>query len=401
MRYLLIVFFILLLVGCGAASEPEPEYVPVFAPIATHTAPPPDFIYLDLRFEVREHPLSRNEPTDGIMLGVYAGAMSIADFQAYMGINHAIFAHTMQLGVDDTPLRFLVENIANHSAPLIILTPPPYTDPFNLAPLEDFARDMALFGTPAFVKLYPLTAYSDFEPSEYISFFRTAHVIFAHYAPHVSLTWGFDASELYTASHFFPGDGVVCWIAMTIYNKITPEGYFEGFSHNLQVFHDTFGRTHPLMLQTAATRYCMASNSHISARAAEKIEYIYSTVKTMPRLRAIIYQNRNIQGGDNFQITGSTAVADAYRTATKDPHFIQSMEAGLLPRRDTVTKRSPHKAVSRDFGFYIPAAALHLPGTDPVIINHRAYHPIQTVLQATGGDFHTNALEGTLTLIIE
>jgi len=304
----------------------------------------------------------------------------------------------MRLG-DDFPLRWVVENIAIHSTPLIALHPPENGDPFDLALLEAFAQDMALFSTPAFVKLFPISETTAFTPAEYVNFFAQAPAIFARNAPNAALVWSFDAAMLPQAPLFFP-ENHAHWINLTMYNKISPEGDFEDITDVLTIFHGTFGRHAPLMLTTAVSSYSMMSNRHFPTPAAEKIAAIYAAPVSFPRLRAIIYQNYDDRqaSGQDFRINTSPMLTAAYQAAVED---LLSAVPSTPARHETTTRQSPYQAISYNFGFYIPINAISLPTAPTRRVNGQTYHNINEIINYKNADFFVNFYEGTLTLQLQ
>ena len=396
--FLFFLFFIL--AACGA---PAMIYIPqTTAPEQTTPAPQP--VSLRLFFEQSNHLLGRHEPAKGVLLGAYIQsdptAGSIAQFNETVGADHAIFAHTMQLG-DSLPLRWVLENIAVGAAPFITLLPPEDSpNPFNFSLLEDFIHDIALFNTPAFVQLFPICANSNFIPFEYIAFFNRAYTMFEAYAPNVALTWGFDAGVQATASHFFPGENSVHWINLTVYNHICPEGYFENMNTLLSNFHAAFSHVAPLVLTTAASSYCILSNRRFPVQAAEKITNIYGQIITFPRIRAIIYQNYNDipSGGADFRVNHTEIITQAYQSAVLATHFLNYFPKQGASEYGITSQKSPYPALMIDYRFYVPQATFDLPTLPIIPINGRLYHPLYYVLDATSSDFFVNLNLGTITI---
>ena len=400
--FLTLVFLLFLgLVGCGF-FETEPEVLQVSATLpqtAATTATEAEISYLSLVVERANQWLGKHESPYGLLLGINVQHDFAVGSISELGLDHAIFAHEMQLG-DDFPLRWVLENIALHSAPLIILHPPESGIAFDFELLEQFAQDLALFNAPAFVQLYPLRNSVDFVPLEYVAFFQGAFGLFSRIAPNAALVWAFDEKMLAYAEDFFPGAGALHWINMTAYNHICAEGEFLGIADNLGVFQEKFGSHAPLMLTTAVSSYSMESNRHFPAQATEKIVNLYSSLAHFPRIRAVVYQNySDLSGaGADFRMNASTVLLDAYRDATAATHFVTAIYEGSLARTETVVQLSPHKAVARGRYFYIPTNAMNLPDAERTLINGQAYHPLAEILQLEGWDFFVNLHDNTLTL---
>ncbi|MDR2167639.1 MAG: hypothetical protein LBE35_07305 [Clostridiales bacterium] len=388
MKILVFTLVFLILAGCSNEAPPQPELVEVAAIVHE------ELIYLELKIERIAHITGKFEPA-GIFLGAHISADpttgSIADFQAYMGVEHAIFAHSMRLD-DDFPLLWFVENIANSAAPLITLHPPTDGHPFDLAQIADFAHQTAIFNLPNFVQLFPLNADTNFVPSDYIAFFRAAHEIFAEISPNTALIWGFDAEILPRAAHFFPGGDAVDWINLEAYKEIDPEGDFEVL--NLRFFYEQFQEIAPLMLTVAVSNFSAENSRHFPAEAAEKIAEIYASLEDFPRLGAVIYSHHG-----NFRLNNSNILIEAYQSAASAANFQNFVENKPFPRQEAILRATPHHAIARGFNFYIPRAALNLPpNAEQVLINGQIYHPIAAVITHFDADFFANKQEGLLVL---
>jgi len=357
---------VLFLTACGS----EEPYVPVFQAEASvapmQVASAPETLAFDLQIEVSGHMLARHEPVNGAFIGAYiardASIGGIEAFEAEIGVEHAIFAHTMTLG-EEYPIRWVLENLAMGKTPFITLMPPEdyaRLDMHTLAdPLREFAAEAGRFNVPVFVELFPLTSTHNYGPAEYIAFFAAARNIFNFHAPNVALVWGFDAQNLPVSAQFYPGRDAVDWINLKVYNHVDADGGFRDFFTYVDFFYFAYQQERPLMLSLAVSHYLAADNRYFTAQAAEKIEYIYGRLGEYPRIKAVIYRSYNdITGGGKFSLHEAQVISAAYAQAVSDGHFLHFVGDFHAPREAVQMMRSPFRAVMRDGYFYIPRRAL-------------------------------------------
>jgi len=371
-RFLTLFLVLLILVACGDANDYTPAHARFVYEEETE-----ELIFFNLYFEIANQPLAQHEPAAGALLGIKGGNM---------GADHAITARSVCL-CEPFPLLWVVENIADSAAPLITIIPCLRGD------IVEFARQIGIFNMPAFVQFAPLKANNTLSPSAHIAAFRHAAAIFAIYAPHVVMVWGFDAKNITTASHFWPGAEYVGWINMTMYNEVNPDGTFEDGMPSMEVFHNMFEDKAPMMLSVAVSHYCVASNRHFPVQAAEKISKIYAMAATLPRLRAMIYHNHGAYG-----MAASPILRDTYADIAANPHFIGSIEPIPVDSYATILRSTGHRAVSRGHGFYIPLAAVSINGAPQTMINGELYHNAYHVISYLDADFFINMQAMSLVL---
>jgi len=401
MRFLFILsifIFVLMLAGCGGDEPVIEEYIPTVAVISDETYRDAggnndgvgEVVYLDFIIEMLNQPLARHESTEGVFLGAYIArdAVSggdIASFQEYMQVQHAIFVYSMHLG-DPFPLRWVLDNIANHTTPLITLHPVREGDPFDFETFENFAIYAGMFNMPAFVELFPIHASHNFSPMEYVDFFRHARAILIQHAPNVALVWGICPDNLPLAKHFYPGEEALDWIKLTAYNHVDTDGTFEEFGKALSEFYSMFHRSAPLMLSTAVSHHSPANNSLFPAQAAQKLSEIYDILEYHHRIRAVIYRSYSDRAvsGHIYSLNTSPILRDAYRTATANPRFLSLVSRTPHPRRGNITLHHPQPALSHGGSFYVPFEG--------------GVRPIAHVIDRLNGDFFVNKEKGRLTL---
>jgi hypothetical protein len=407
----------LLLTACGGEVT---AYAPV--PLAVQSEGLADMmlssndeiVSLSLQIEVENHSLGLYEPAEGSFLGAYierdATVAGIRDFEAGIGVNHAIFVYTMALG-DDYPIRWVLENMAAMKTPFIIVSPPKEGGiAYDIYMLTDFAREAGRFNVPLFVNLFPIVEGHNFVPTEYIAFFGRARDIFAEYAPNVALVWGFDARSMASSTQFYPGGEAVDWIHLIIYNDVDIYGGFGDFFAYIDYFYFTFQQEGPLVVSTAVSHYTLESNSYFTREAAAKIEYIYDRLQGYQRIRAILYRNYNdLRGsGNKYAVNSAADISEAYARATAASHFLGCpVSSRELSDTATIRIHSPFRAIMRNSYFYIPVRGLmyyarfaymeQLEGRE-IEIEGELFFTIADVNRVSGMDFFVDMQRGVLVL---
>ena len=372
-----------------------------------------EIMLFNLQFEIENHIPAMYEPPEGSFLGAYikrdATVAGIRAFEDDVGVNHAIFAHTMALD-DEYPLRWVLENIALNKAPFFVVMPPEGGPKYDTELLTDFAREVGRFNVPMFVNLYPLAGSHGFIPSEYIAFFREARGIFAEYAPNAALVWGFDAQNMMSSTRFYPGRDVVDWVHLIIYNDVGTDGQFKDFFAYVDFFYFAFQQEGPLVVSTAVSHYTLENNSYFTREAAGKIKYIYGRLQEYPRIKAIIYRNYNdLRGsGNKYTINSAHETSAAYAQAAAMPHFLDYVCNTLKePEATTVTIRSPFRAVMRNSYFYIPLRGLVYDARFPYLemlegreveIRGEMFFAMADINRVSGADFFVDKGRGLLVL---
>ncbi|MCL2574224.1 MAG: hypothetical protein FWE34_06725 [Defluviitaleaceae bacterium] len=366
--FFLATLFLLPLTSCGekaVAHEPTPLIVHSEVVAAEVFLPTYDeMMWFGLQIETENHVLAIHEPAEGTFLGAYIdrdiASGSIRSFETNIGVNHAIFAHTMMLG-DEYPLRWVLENIAAMKMPLIVLMPPIDSAWDDIELLTEFAYEAGRFDIPMFVNLYPILEGHGFTPLEYISFFQEAHGTFAEYAPNVALVWGFDAHSLSISTQFFPKTDFVDWVHLMIHDNVDAQGEFGDFFAHIYSFHSAFQQETPLMVSLAVSHYTLENNRYFIHEAAARIDYIYNRLQQYPRIRAVIYRNYNdLQGrGNKYIINSAQEISEAYALVTALPHFSATVMSGNRDNETAILRlHSPFMAVMHNSRFYIPKQAL-------------------------------------------
>jgi len=405
----------LFLAACSGHGDYTPPVFQGEITLVAQEVPPDDVIIpLSLKIQVADYELAKHEPPHGTFIGMYIArdttAISITAFENAIGINHALFAYTMALG-DNYPLLWVLECLSAQKIPFITVLPPENGYLYDVELLHELALSAGRFNVPLFIHLYPIKVGHNFSPPEHISFFRTAHTIFAQYAPNVALVWGFDTEKLGVSAYFYPGGDVADWIHMTIYNNISIDGTFRDFFAYIDFFYYMYQHKAPLAISTAVSHYTIETNTYFTRTAADKILHIYEGLQEYPRIRAVLYRNySDLAGsGNKYVINTTDVIRAAYVRAVSDSHFINLAPKSSVREQQMSTKqlRSLFRAMMRDSYFYIPLRALiydicfpyleHLEGME-TIINGEIFFSMADINGVSGMDFFVDLERRVLVL---
>ena len=394
----------LFLASCGGHDDYAPPVFQGEITLVAQEAPSDDTIIpLSLKIQVADYKLAKHEPPYGAFIGMYIArdttAGNITAFESAIGVDHAMFAYTMALD-DNYPLLWVLECLSAQKTPFITVLPPQNGHLYDAELLRELALAAGRFNVPFFIHLYPITAAHNFNPPEHISFFHTAHTIFAQYAPNVALVWGFDAEKLAVSAQFFPGMDVVDWIHMTIYNNISTDGTFGDFFSYIDFFYYMYQQKAPLAISTAVSHYTIETNAYFTQAAADKILHIYEGLREYTRIKAVLYRNYSDLSGDGnkYGINAADVIRAAYIQAVSNSHFINFAPKDITQEQQVSTKqlRSPFRAIMHNSYFYIPLRALiydvHFPYLEQLagmetIINGETFFSMAHINRVSGMDF--------------
>jgi len=389
---------VLVIISCACSqpitlvqNEPEPivEAVQIDESV---------YIPLQIIYENKNTEQSLYEPEKGC----YSGADIISDnmftgdikkFERYIGVKHAMYSVSMNLG-DSYPEKFILSCIINQKTPSVTINPSPEIL-YDAKLLEKTAKSFALFNTPIFINFYPYSSESDFSAKEYINFFKYAKSLFSRYAPKVAFIWSISSRDVYDCNAFYPGDDFVDWVGINIRANIvkTATGYDYGdVSDSLDYFYFNYQKKKPIMLsELAISHYTTRNNKYENGKAIHLIEAVLSDIiSKYPRIKAYVYMDRDI-GTDNYLITDSEDIMSSYKTAASNSGFLSSIEEssryGLSSLYHSVynaQKRALDSAIflpesSLIFDINCSTQQLDKINNDAIYINFEKHYPADSV----------------------
>ena len=389
--------FIMFAFSSCAASDGEDNFGYEAAEVYLEEPPQaPQSIRLALEVSVEPAPL---EPAQGVLTGIYLRqdqtVSGVSDFETQIGVEHSIFAYSIFLG-EEYPLFFVLESIANRKIPMLTIHAP---QEFDVNHIYKLAEDIGRFNVPILINFLPILGESSFSPTEYIGIFRHARQTFYKHAPNATLIWGIDTDNLFTAAHFFPGEGYVDWVSLTIYDDVDEYGNFGDFFKYIDFLNVSFQRMAPLMIITAVSHHNFATNTYFAIQARDRLWYIYGGLLAYPRIKAIVYQNyayidRQQNIGQNYIISGSSLVEEAYRIALNRPELEVYLPREPHTRRILIN--SLFTAIEYNGRFYVPHRTLVYDMNFPnmqqflgreVFFGDQIYYSIADVNRIAGADF--------------
>ena len=273
--------------------------------------------------------LAMHEPPYGAFLGMYTDAIQgfdgrvIAALESSLGVSHAAFMEVMHLG-GEFPYLWMLECIAEQKIPIMVIIPPENDTPFGnhwQEILTETATSFGQFPIPMFVVFYPVSAdlnYSNWDPAEYIAFFRYARAIFAAHAPTVAFVWSVDAG-VENFEYYFPGDLAVDWVGLSLFTRSSelPPNLLE----KAMRFYHTFHQDKPIMLNLGISHFTTADHRYRIAETAATLEQVYRTIiSEFPRIKMVNYMDivRLDITGQDYRISIDPALRAAYKKSVSN-----------------------------------------------------------------------------------
>ena len=295
-----------------------------------------------------------HEPSHGTMIGFYTDALPgldgriIAPVQSALGVSHAAFVEVISLG-DDFPTLWILECIAEHKLPVIIILPPEEGDPFGddwETVLTETAVAFSEFSMPMLVVFYPISDLPD--PATYIAFFRYARALFAIHAPHVAFVWAVD-SGVSNFMDFFPGKLAADWVGLSLFTN--PEEFSIDM---LRDFYYTFQNDMPIMLNLGLGHFSITDHRYRITETAFAMEKIYRAIlDDFPRIRLVNYMdvNRTDFTGYDYRIRMDIGLRGAYRDSVR--RFITEKPRQFDDELFVFPVRSAYTALVEDERIYL------------------------------------------------
>jgi len=333
--------------------EPEEEEVKA-EPLNTHYS---------VFFESEPMPLAMFEPQQGAFLGIYSDVLPgidgrvIAGLESLLGVQHAAFVEVIELGLDEYfPALWLLECIAEHKIPVIVIVPPTSPEGSWEEMLLSSVSGFSEYPVPMFVVFYPLSADTGWQADTYIAFFRYARAIFAEHAPHVAFVWAADADKD-NFLDFFPGNSAVDWVGLSL-NLSGSSPCAELLERALGFYHH-FHRDFPIMLNLGISHFSTEDHRYHISETATLIRQIYSTIlKEFPQIKMVNYMDlsRLSCAGSDYRIRMDAALRKAYRESTQD--FISRASLNSDFAFGTRSIRSAYAAYVEDGVVYVDTRTL-------------------------------------------
>jgi len=414
--FLIVLIGLTLFLLCACQSPPvdkplSPDAVQVHlpleealpAPSAAPAATPEPKAYALLVHDSAYAP-ARYEPVDGCYLGAYileavSVEGSIPAFERRTGKSHAIYVNEMPLG-GTYPVSWVLSCIANGKTPYLIVNRPNSYAPFDLALLEQTARDAGAFDVPVFIELLPYAKAEKYSRAEYLAFFAAARAQFSLDAPNAVLVWC--AEEAEDSQGYYPGHENVDWV------NIKGEPSDEAVADFIQAYQ----RHKPIILTLAISHYSTENNAYDLSGAAQRIAAAYADCP--PRVKVVLYRDVNemLYADEgvrhDFTVTTEDSLTKAYQSAISGAGFL----SGLVAEART-TVGALMQAVRPGYAvgdtYYIAEESIladlgaHriLPGRRAVSIHGAAYYDMAFARECVPLDFYIDEAKGRMVVLPE
>ena len=305
------------------------------------------------------------EPNEGCYLGAYILSdrrvnYNIEDFEKAVKKEHCFYTyHITDEG--KFPLIWLMECISEKKTPIFILTAKISED---MTRIEKLADSLGEYNVPIFLEIN--TYKEGYEREEYINFFRMASDIVKKKAPNVAVIWGSEASQVYDAMKFYPGDEYVDWVGLTIYERIGSDNTIERYSAQVEYFYQNFQYKKPIFISgLCVSHYTSYGHIYQNKNAADEINRLYNEIAVRyPRIKAVSYADFNAfetntqrEEKDDFCLTDSAEMLEAYRESIKNKRFISSLRENEELKEQRI--KTPFIGYVTGEGAYIPTEAIN------------------------------------------
>lgn len=208
--------------------------------------------------------------------------------------------------------------------------------------LNKLAEELGRTGTPIFLRFASemngdwLAWHGD--PKLYIEKFRLVAQKMKEKAPNVAMVWCPYATPLGPVQSYYPGDDVVDWVGVNIYNVTyfnqnskTPAANV-GPTELLDPIYKWYSAKKPIIIgEYGATHYSALEGLSQPDFAIGCIRALYGALpRRYPRVKAVCYFNTNNLDleharNNNYAVTQNPKVLDAYRQAISNPWFLSEV----------------------------------------------------------------------------
>jgi len=318
--------------------------------------------------------LAMHEPPKGTLIGMYTDNLDQSDrmirqIESTVGVSHAAFMDVMRLG-DPFPLLWILECIAEQKIPITVILPPENGAPFGSYLTEELIEAAIFFGAfnlPMFIVFYPVE--DNWNPSDYIAFFRQARAIFANHAPQAAFVWSVDV-DIENFLSFYPGELAVDWVGFSLFCQES-----ESLERSV-TFYNKFQNIAPIMLNLGVPHFTTDGHRYHINEAADALHQIYNTIlNEFPRVRMVNYMNlsRISETGQDYSISGDAALREAYR---------KSVEGFLTEMPRSTDDIETMQALRSAYYAYVEEGRIYL---DLRIVTEELGMPITSEMRWIGG----------------
>lgn len=315
---------------------------------------------------VPETKLARGEPASGMYLGVNIEREDETrypqSFNNLIGKKHAMFFMYRKYGVG-FPVAYAKELKKAGAALQIAWEPGSLSEVRDDRYLQQFAKDIRESGIPVFVRFASemngnWTPYHG-NPALYREKFRLVAEVVRTIAPNAIMVWCPNTIPEQPIPDYYPGPEAVDWVGVNFYSVIYNDSDrsraadWRFPTDSLDYVYNRYSAVHPIMVaEWAASHRASIDGADKPAFANQKIIEFFRTVPLRyPRLKAASWLSFNAlkyAKGDrqlnNYSLFDNPAVAEGYKNAIADPHFLSAVGSSA-PVRWTVAGSSVARRV--------------------------------------------------------
>jgi hypothetical protein len=184
------------------------------------------------------------------------------------------------------------------------------------------------------------------DPEKYIAKFRLIHDIMEEEAPNVAMVWSPGDVPLNTMAEYYPGDGYVDWVGVSMYSEPYENGdpakpdLGLGPVERLDEIYRLYADRKPVMIsETAISHLTHRDGASWTEWSVMNLERLYAVMtKKYPRLKAITYFNRDhgdAYSHNNYLLRDNDSMMEAYIRLISSPYFLTQVETGTAPSKAT------------------------------------------------------------------
>lgn len=293
---------------------------------------------------VSESKLAKGEPAAGMYLGANIEREEATrypqSFNNLIGKKHAMFFMYRKYGVG-FPVAYAKDLKKAGAALQIAWEPGSLGEVRDDRYLQQFAKDIRESGIPVFVRFASemngsWTPYHG-NPALYREKFRLVADVVRTIAPNAIMVWCPNTIPEQPIPDYYPGPEAVDWVGVNFYSVIYNDSDrsraadWRFPTDSLDYVYNRYSAAHPIMVaEWAASHRASIDGADKPAFATQKIaEFFRSVPLRYPRLKAASWLSFNAlkyAKGDrqlnNYSLFDNPAVAEGYKSAISDPHFL-------------------------------------------------------------------------------
>jgi len=297
------------------------------------------------------------EPVSGVYLGAYAendpAAHNAYDrnkfymdkFPEIVGKQHAAYMFYLNYGME-------VGSYGSHLAKAkelgrivqIALQPMDGLDAVkDDAYLRKLARDMKAAEVPIFLRFANEMNESSApwygDSKKYIEKFRLVANIIHKEAPNVVMVWAPNWFPMNTIEQYYPGDGYVDWVGISLYKIHSPEldplkkGVDrESYVEKLEHLYKLYGDRKPIYITEGGVSYThIRTGADVTAWSAKQIQQFYAYLPLLyPGVKGFFWFSANdirpeLNIARSFAVSQNQTVLKAYKTAINQPYYLSNL----------------------------------------------------------------------------